>query len=249
LRWLVAGLILAFVCASCVDASADAPLDPDPPATHAQAISPPAPGSIEALEMQLAAASAEVDSDFVDEFFPESAQKLIASARDRWRARLQACGDDACRREILSDQLNRIDYSRGRNARPVAGLPWPTGALDLRTEYAIGPPQNFIGGGISIFPIIDDQLLISAGTVDMPNGRWSCSMDAEGRFAAGQVLEMRSLDVYQRLYFFRPVGHGRWSLGGPGGYPDPHCGLNAFEAEYDVEFRRSSSDESDEVEE
>jgi hypothetical protein len=188
-----------------------------------------AAGTIERLQARLAAASRVIDEDLFDSYDSRGRQ-LVRSARATWAERFRRCSDDSCRRAILTDQLNRFDYAFGRNAAPVAGMSWESGRADLEAGNA--------EGGLIIFPIIDDKLLIFAATVQNGGG-WICDMTAEGRVGPGRSIEMQSLDDARLRFRFRSEGNDRWSLGRLGEHRNYHCGtMGEITGTYRVQFRR-----------
>jgi hypothetical protein len=184
--------------------------------------------SLASLEARLAVVNGLIDEKSADTDM--TARDLIIGARRIWARRLRRCTDDRCRRAVITDQLNRYDYSYGRNTAPIANVPWSSGLVHL--------DAGTVGGELIIYPIVDDRLLITVDTME-ESGRWMCEMVAEARIPAERAIEMRSLDDAYLAYRFRPEGNGRWAFDQLGEYRNYHCGgLGGITGSYAAEFRR-----------
>jgi len=185
--------------------------------------------SLAILERRLVAAHAELEDEVDPHDMNVAAAAVVRRARAYWHDRSEACTDDRCRRAVLSEQINRIEYGFGRNERPVAGMPWATGHLGLTTF-----PSGEASGRISLYPLTSDQLVIVMVTAAMPRAQWICEMVAIGQLRPGPVVEMRSLDEAAKRFVFRPAGAGQWSIES-NSTENRHCGAwGSIEGDYRI---------------
>jgi hypothetical protein len=49
-----------------------------------------------------------------------------------WRKDVAACSSDDCRIAALREQLNRLAFALGDEARPIEGIPWTSGSMYSR---------------------------------------------------------------------------------------------------------------------
>jgi hypothetical protein len=121
-------------------------------------------------------------------------------------------------------------------------MPWGTGSLALRAPIAFGEAL----GEMSIYPLLDDQLLILFSSVASPTGQWICTMAAVGHLRPGPVVEMRALDESNRRFVFRPAAAGRWAMDAPEPSKYHHCGAwGSVTDTYDVQVIREGPDRRD----
>ena len=226
----IAVVALGIACLSCTDQMVTSTSRDDAPRSHADAPSP-RPDTVEEIQRKLNEANAFADGRFADLLEGEAAGPVIADARATWRRRIDDCRDDTCRTRLLSDQLNRIEYAMGRNRRPIADMPWPTGAFRF-SEPTI--PFGTSEGSISIWPIIDDWLLIAFTSVMVPTEQSMCRMVAEGRMHGG-VIRMRSLDEDRHVFVLRPAGERHLSIDSDAPVMS-HCGaFGSVTGDYEIE--------------
>lgn len=232
-------IFLAMILSSCGDRAVNAAPHQssrsEPPAHQ----SPPSYKDLEVLERRLDAATAALDSSLNSPWPIEAAIVLIRRASFVWRQRLENCASDSCRRAILTEQLARVDYAQGLADFPAARLPWRRGSLHIELE------DGSVTGGIQIVPLIDDRLIIEAGTIQVPEGRWMCDMLAEGRVVSDGTIEMRTLDEQQSRFRLRREVEGRLSLTAIGPYENHLCGgLGGIEGTYRVRVYHGSVGEA-----
>lgn len=228
---LAAILTLGIGCVSCADRQAGGSQQNEVTSGAVAVSSTQQLTSVEALRRRVAVASAGAEQRFVDPLYGNTAGPVIARARTEWQRRIENCSDDACRTRLLADQLNRIEYSRARNRRPVSGLPWRTGALSV-SEPAV--PYGTHEGSILIWPIIDDRLLIASTSLLLPTGRFMCHMVAEGRLLSGPIIRVRSLAEDQEGLILRPLGQDRLKIDADRPRPDTLVGC--MPGDYEVEL-------------
>jgi hypothetical protein len=196
-----------------------------------------------ALETRLAAANAELDETLHNNFLFDEGVQAVDEARAQLRQRLNGCLDEPCRVAILTEEVNRIEYGFGRNAGPVADMPWETGLLDLRVPTF---PFGEFSGQMNIYPLVGKQLLILFSGIAVPTGQWDCSMAAVGHLRPGPIVEMRALDEPHDRFVFRPVGANRWSMEAPEPNKRTYCGAwGSVVASYDVEVIRDRPERRD----
>ena len=153
--------------------------------------------------------------------------RIISRGREEWDRREGACPDDPCRIALLSEQLNRLLYPLGRNERPIQGLPWSHGSLSIESEIA--------GGGLQVLPIVDDRLVISGHIVQMPQARWTCDLQAEGRVTSRGVAEITSLDELRQRYRLEAQSAREMTISFLDEGVDRMCGMNGtLEGNYRV---------------
>jgi hypothetical protein len=142
----------------------------------------------------------------IDQFYPvdrAEVRELIEGARAGWAERVRRCTDDACEQAILADRVNRYNYSIGQPTMPVSGAPWDSGLVHLTAGAT--------RGRLTVFPIIDDRLLVQVATDNRETGL-RCDITAEGHFRPDGSIEMRSLDAGRTSYRFHREDPGRWAL-------------------------------------
>jgi hypothetical protein len=206
---VAAMLALSIACVSCADGQAEPSQQNEAKSSPVAVSTTHQENSVDALRRRLTVASADAEQRFVEPLEGNIAGPIIARAQAEWQRRIDDCPDDACRTRLLADQLNRTEYSRARNQRPVAGLPWRTGALSI-SEPAV--PFGTHEGSVLIWPIIDDRVLIASTSLVLPTGRFMYDMVAEGRILPGPIIRVRSLVENGESLVLRPLGPRRLKI-------------------------------------
>ena len=146
----------------------------------------------------------------------ETRANPVDEAKKRWEGRLAGCADQTCRDQVIRDQSNRLKFAEGLADAPIPGVPWPNGLFKIRDPA--------FEGSLSIFPLIDNELLIRVDTSQRPDASWICTIIALGRLSADGTALMTSLDDEARTFSVRRGSAGEVILAPATGLrdePDP----------------------------
>jgi hypothetical protein len=141
---------------------------------------------IRRLQARVESAYVAASREFADDVFGTNVpENPIYSARSEWQVRIARCGNEGCRRALLTDELRRLRFPFQTSRQRISHTPWRTGVF--RIEYRDG------SGGLQVLPIIDDLVLIRADSSERRRADWICDLTAYGRIRANGTADMKMI--------------------------------------------------------